>query len=195
MNVRDGVSKTVKTDYLTGHHMIEHVRQQTVKPFWISNGRAELGRLHAKGQVRGGRGEDVAAMKRAAHAITHEPLLPDLMDCGLRFIQDKAEETVIRPHERVPVPDQHDRLPRTPHAGIDHAQMDRAGREVRIVFGEKETRLPHILCFHFMGDIDDCDARVYRKHDPFHDADIGVFQAEISEDRYGVHVSPAKRSS
>ena len=45
----------------------------------------------------------------------------------------------------------------------------------------------HVLGLHFMGDIDDARLRVNGEHDPFHDAHVGVFRAEVSENRYDAH--------
>ena len=117
---------------------------------------AEFFRVNALGQPGRDGSKDIAGMKGIAHRLQGIVFGGDVADMQPLFPGiDHGEHAIVGRDKMMPVAGDQNRPPRRSHSRIDHDQMHRSGREVRIGLRNRQRAIQHIKGLHGMADIHD----------------------------------------
>src|SRR3990170_1789239 len=188
-DVRDEVAEGIHIDDLPGNPVLLCGRPRDVQSPYLAKLSAERVRGSPCCQMGGDRAENVPAVEGAAHLRKEEPLFSKLYrPFHAQYPGGEAEKAVVRAYEKI-VPGLYEyRLSFPAHAGIDHANMNRASGKVPVCLKEDKSSLKDIAGTYEVGYVYDGHVWGGRQHGPLHRPGIGVLKAEIGcKGNYPVH--------
>src|SRR5918996_234000 len=146
---------------------------------------SELLDLDAVGDMRRGRGKDVAPVKRGRHRTQHETAIAEQMR-GLRsaaLIDGRHDESVVWSDENLPVA----RLDRNrsslrPNGRIDYREVNALGHELDGLLQHDRT-VSNVLTQDVVVDVDDSEIGLDPQHHPVADTDELILQSVVGKER------------
>src|SRR4030043_1028814 len=126
--------------------------------------------------------EEISTMKVIAHVRKKKPILSKFKRLfHLLFMENKAEEAVVRTHEEEMIRYNENGSPWPSYLRVHHSEMNRPFRKVGEGIGKNEGPLHDVLRVNVMGDVYNLTAGIDLQDPPLHGGHIMIFCPKIGQ--------------